>query len=47
MLGQVWNFEHFEHFEYFEHFEHFEHFDFLTLGAFASGLGLNAFESCL
>ena len=29
-----------------EHFEHFKHFDFLALGAFASGLGLNAFESC-
>ena len=30
-----------------ECFEHFEHFKFLALGAFASGLGLNAFESCL
>ena len=33
-------------FEHFEHFEHSEHFEFLALGAFASGLGLNAFESC-
>ena len=30
-----------------ECFEHFDHFKFLALGAFASGLGLNAFESCL
>ena len=28
-----------------ECFEHFECFEFLALGAFASGLGLNAFES--
>ena len=26
-----------------ECFEHFERFEFLALGAFASGLGLNAF----
>ena len=32
--------------EHFEYFEHFEHFEFLALGAFASGLGLDAFESC-
>ena len=29
-----------------ECFEHFEYFKFLALGAFTSGLGLNAFESC-
>ena len=29
-----------------ECFEHFEHFEFLVVGAFASGLGLNALESC-
>ena len=39
-LRQGWNLEHFETFECFEHFE------FLPLGAFASGLGLNTFESC-
>ena len=33
--------------EHFETFECFEHFEFLPLGAFASGLGLNTFESCL
>jgi hypothetical protein len=36
----------FEHFEHFEHFEYFEYFEFLALGAIASSLGLNAFESC-